>query len=226
MANIEEPTRISSPGRHRSCWPRFTNITTLPPPRGIDRSFLSVVSARRSACTFGPLALEDLSSWLYFTASSQNRNQTDENRRRGFAPSFGALQSTHLLIGAPENSWSVYLPVQHCLAQLDNVSSAGRNLRSLAMDVFDAPASWIVALISDSDLAGNYYNHPESLQLRDAGVLLGHGALVAEAWDLPFRILGALGSPWSLELLAGIPVKLTATGLALLGGPVDSAAKA
>jgi len=50
--------------------------------------------------------------------------------------------------------------------------------------------------------------------------------LVAEAWDLPFRILGALGSPWSLELLGSIPVKLTATGVALLGGPVDSAEKA
>ena len=224
MASIEEPIRISSPQRHTCRWPLFINLTKLPPPRGVDRSVLSVLASRRSAKTFGPLSCEDLSSWLYFTASSQDRNHEDENRNRGFAPSFGALQSTRVLVGTPENSWSLYLPDQHCLAQLDNVA-AGRKLRSLAMDLFEAPASCILALVSDSDLASNYYEHPESLQLREAGVLLGHGALVAEAWGLRFRILGSLGSPWSNELLANIPVKLTATGLALLGGPADDAAK-
>jgi hypothetical protein len=226
MASIEEPIRISSPKQHRCRWPRFTNLTKLPPPRGVDRSLLSILSTRRSATTFGPLSLEDLSSWLYFTASSQDRNREDENRKRGFAPSFGALQSTHFLVGTPANSWSLYLPAEHCLAHLDDVLAAGRNLRSLAMGLFEAPAACTLALVNDDDLVSDYYEHPESLQLREAGVLLGHGALVAEAWGLPFRILGALGSPWSNALLANVPVKLTATGIALLGGPSDRSVNA
>jgi hypothetical protein len=221
MGSIDNPIKIVSPRPHQSRWPQCVEASKLPPPRGIDRSFLSVLSHRRSATVFSEVSVHDISSWLYFSASCQEIGSPDTNRKRGFASSFGGLQSTHLLLGMSNGTWSLYLPSSHSLAPLENVQEAARDLRAHVMEIFEAPTACIVALVSDTDLAENYYQHPISLQLREAGVLLGHGALVAAALGLQFRILGALGHPWSNRMLGNVDVTLRATGLALLGGSGD-----
>jgi hypothetical protein len=60
--------------------------------------------------------------------------------------------------------------------------------------------------------------NPLSLLLRDAGVLLGHAALVAASLGLGFRILGSTGTPFVECLVSGLPFRPVATGLAWVGG--------
>jgi hypothetical protein len=59
------------------------------------------------------------------------------------------------------------------------------------------------------------YNHATSLVWRDAGVLIGHMALVAESLGLNFCPLGITGEPWVSEL--DKQGKLVGVGVALLG---------
>ena len=51
--------------------------------------------------------------------------------------------------------------------------------------------------------------------MRDAGVLLGHSALVAAALGLGFRILGSSGSPSSESIVCNLSFRPMATGLGL-----------
>lgn len=74
-----------------------------------------------------------------------------------------------------------------------------------------------VCLLSDCDLADAYYENYKPLLLRDAGVLLGHAALVASAHNLAFRILGRTGTTAAEKLIRNLPFRPMATGLALVG---------
>jgi hypothetical protein len=71
--------------------------------------------------------------------------------------------------------------------------------------------------VSDCDLAANYYENYLPLLFRDAGVLLGHAALVASAHGLPFRILGRTGTVTAESLVREVSFRPLATGLAVLG---------
>jgi hypothetical protein len=61
-----------------------------------------------------------------------------------------------------------------------------------------------------------HYEHPESLIWRDAGVLLGVMALVAEALKLNFCPLGISGEPY-LSAAFGTLGRLEGVGGAILG---------
>ena len=75
----------------------------------------------------------------------------------------------------------------------------------------------VVCLLSDCDLADAYYENYGPLLLRDAGVLLGHAALVASAHNLAFRILGRTGTSTAETLIPNLQFRPMATGLALVG---------
>jgi len=53
--------------------------------------------------------------------------------------------------------------------------------------------------------------------MRDAGVLLGHAALVASGAGIAFRILGATGSRLLEQLILDLPFDPVSAGLALVG---------
>ena len=94
----------------------------------------------------------------------------------------------------------------------------GLQIRNRALQLFRAPEATLVALLSDFDLAANYYENVSSLVLRDAGVLFGHGALVAAAMGISFRILGSMRGT---EIVGGLPFRSVASGLAWIGGKED-----
>ena len=75
-----------------------------------------------------------------------------------------------------------------------------------------------MVLLSDIDLISVYYERFRELLLKDAGVLLGHGSLVASALNLSFRILGSNGSPWAEQLILDVPFSTAAVGMAWIGG--------
>lgn len=81
----------------------------------------------------------------------------------------------------------------------------------------------VICLLSDCDLAANYYQNYVPLLFRDAGVLLGHAALVAAAHRLPFRILDRTGTTIAESLVTGLSFRPLATGLAVLGSKAQTA---
>jgi hypothetical protein len=219
MASTENrPRRLEIAGPYKRLLVPTVQETRLPPPGPIRSSFLSALSRRRSADAFTSISFEDLATWLHYTAILQAVNAEDSNRQRRFVASFGALHPAHIVLGKLDNTWSVYVPQKHALGDLDVDASAATALRADADSCFATNEAMLVALISDHDLASNYYDDPLSLILRDGGVLLGHAALVAAALGLAFRILGSTGTSAAEGLLKNLPFKPVAAGLAWIGG--------
>jgi hypothetical protein len=219
MASIDdEPSRLDVPGgKTRSPIPAVA-VAPLPKPASIRASFLLALAERRSAERFTPVPLSDLATWLYYCASVQSVHADDPNRQRRFVASFGALHPAHIVLGSPSGNWSAYLPERHALGELAIHEEASRRLRAKAMELFEAPEATLVALVSDVDLVSSYYEGAFGLMLRDAGVLLGHAALVAAGLGLGFRILGSRGSSALEDLIRDPPFTPLAAGLAWIGG--------
>jgi hypothetical protein len=216
MANIEEePIRRANSGcvkRHRL---PIVGRITLPGPRPIATSFILSLARRRSGEEFVGIDLGDLATWLYYCSSVQSVHSDDPNRQQRFVASFGALHPAHILLGDPSGKWFTYISDEHALGEVAVQTEDGLQIRNMALQLFRAPEATLVALLSDLDLAANYYENVSCLILRDAGVLLGHGALVAAALGISFRVLGLAGNG---QIVRGLPFRTVASGLAWIGG--------
>jgi hypothetical protein len=216
MTNIEEePSRLAEPRpTKRHCFPVIGKIA-LPEPGPIAASFILTLARRRSAEEFAAIQLPDLATWLYYCSSIQSVHSEDPNRQRRFVPSFGALHPAHVLLGEPSGKWFTYVSDEHALGEITVHTETALQVRNRALRLFKAPEATLVALVSDLDLTAGYYENVSGLILRDAGVLFGHGALVAAALGISFRILGSAGS--SL-IVRELPFRGVASGLAWIGG--------
>jgi hypothetical protein len=66
---------------------------------------------------------------------------------------------------------------------------------------YNTSAATLVVLLANEDLVSAYYENARDLVAREAGVLLGHGSLVAASLGLAFRILGGSGGPWAEQMM-------------------------
>ena len=218
MASIEiDPIRLETPGSYSRRPMPAKREMPLPPPVQHGGSFRAALLRRRSAAAFDPIPSSDLATWLYYTASVQSINSEDRNRQQRCVGSFGALHPAHILLGEPNGMWTVYVAERHTLGELTVDAAVADALRAKAQQHFLSEHATLVALLSDWDLAVNYYQNPLCLMLRDGGVLFGHAALVAAALGLSFRILGSTGTPFTERLVSNISFKPTAVGLAWIG---------
>ena len=193
-------------------------VELLPPPVLPNAPFRQVLGRRRSGSEFLSANRDELSSWLHLTASTQAIDANDPNRQLRYAPSPGALHPAQVVLGFPGDAWSVYLAGPHGLGDLAVNPEASSLLHAAVSEIYPRGRAVVVLLLSDADLLDAYYAFGDILLYRDAGVLQGHAALAAAALGLSYRILGSLGRPWSEQLIAGVPFRAVATGLALLGG--------
>jgi len=216
MANIEEePIRLATPGCVERRRLPIVGRIALPEPRPIATSFILSLARRRSAEEFVRIDPADLATWLYYCSSVQSVHSDDRNRQRRFVPSFGGLHPAHILLGDPSGKWFTYISDEHSLGEVVVQVEDGLEIRNRALQLFGTSEATLVALLSDLDLAANYYENVSCLILRDAGVLLGHGALVAAALGISFRILGLSGNA---QILRELPFRTVASGLAWIGG--------
>ena len=219
MANTEEePTRLAKPGRTKRRPLPVVRKIALPEPFPLATSFILALAERRSAERFAPINLSDLATWLYYCSSVQSVHSDDRNRQQRFVGSFGALHPAHILLGNPDGKWFTYVSDEHVLGELIVDAEVAFELRDKAEQLFAAPEATLVSLISDTELAANYYEKASGLILRDAGVLLGHAALVAAALGIGFRILGSTGGTLLEKIVCDLPFRAMASGLAWIGG--------
>ena len=118
---------------------------------------------------------------------------------------------------------SVYDSRAHALARLKRPVSTLRRFVSHVSDAVPPEQGTIVWLVAQPQRTQNYYRAPESLLWRDAGVLIGVMAVVADALDLAFCPVGATGDPHIGHILGTRP-SAYGFGGAILGRRVASGA--
>lgn len=218
MENIESETvRLEKSGNYQRRSLPSQKVVHLPQPSHSSLLFSEALRRRRSADFFLRLSDEGLSNFLYDVASLQQLNSSDRNRQKRYVPSMGALHPAHVLLYRPGNGWFVYLPECHALGLLNVNVDAATKVRNIVSEHYPSESATLICLLSDCELAANYYQHYISLLLKDAGVLLGHASLVAAAHNLAFRILGRNGLHAVDTLVPDLPFKSLPSGLALLG---------
>ncbi len=188
------------------------------PVEKVEREFLDVVLARRSANNFSPLTILEVSKVLYWSTKIQSF-QTDE---RGFvltkrtSPSGGARHPIDLLVSntAPikERGLFYYNPVDHTLGEL----SISEKLRldffhevSENLLIQDACLIWFSIQTSKTS---SKYENPESLYWKDTGALLYCIQLIATYLGFKSCPMGTLANS-SFNRLFDSPLLISGGGI-------------
>jgi len=166
----------------------------------------------------GELSLEDLGDFLWLACRSRSSRPSEygPNQESRPHPSAGALHPIHVLMASDATAIHRYDPVQHALFELPASAGNARHVIDAATSSLELVRGSVLALVAEPGKTGSKYEDPDSLVLRDAGVVLGYMSFIAEALGLAFCPLGITGSP---GLTQGLPAAgaLRAVGLAVLG---------
>lgn len=200
------------------CWPKgeieyLTNPTSFP-----VNSFFEVISSRRSRRIFGQVDSNTLATLLWLTCREQARG----NSNFGFpltkrpTPSAGAIHPIHILVNKHQDSgWVRYIADKHALAEIPSDMISSAEIRVALQNVLSPQHGTLILFVAEPAKTFAKYDHGCSLVWRDAGVLLGHIGLAAEALGLNFCPLGITGEPWANQL--DQQGSLVGVGMALLG---------
>lgn len=197
-------------------WGRSAVESLSVPHDLIFPNFDQVVSSRRTQRTFGTLDRDQLASFFWYscrvTAIGSNSLGFPVTQRP--TPSAGAIHPIHFVVGDEHGGWSRYVPEDHVLAGIGGTQRFG-GLCQQVRQVLDPQSGILLLFVAEPGKTFSKYDHAMSLVWRDAGVLIGHMALVAESLSLNFCPLGITGEPWISEL--DEQGKLVGVGVALLG---------
>lgn len=178
----------------------------------------TTLARRRSVHARGPLTLSALGALLWHTC----RTLTVAASPYGFelqqrpTPSAGAIHPVHLILQAPgTGGWARYNPRAHRLELLGSAGGVLENLHTRVAELIGPSAGTVLAFVAEPGLTAAKYEQVNSLIWRDAGVLQGVLAIIAEALLIDMCLLGATGDPW-VGALAD-QGKLKGVGLAVLG---------
>ena len=212
-----EPERKRCPVEHvggLTC--SIRGVRTLPrnfllPPADL----FDVFERRASRREFNEIDEQDISTLLWVT---QRHIGGEEDRVKRPLPTAGALASVRtFVIGAGGEAW-LYVPTGHKAAVLDVEAAIGRAIRAEAQRFLSVGKAAVMIYAADRKLISSYYDYPESLVLRESGILLSGMSLASEALGLAFCPLGTLGKAW-LDMLLGDGEKVVIPGgAALVGG--------
>lgn len=219
---LGNPTPHREPKQYRPINWQVGEVNYLPIPEpSINASFEKVISTRRSRRTFGPISTKDLGALLWMSCRVAQKG----HQELGFpltlrpAASAGAIHPIHVIANAPTDSkWWLYNPNEHRLEHLEKTDAALANVRSMLENLVPLGDATILLFAAEPGKTAAKYADACSLIWRDAGVLLGHLSLAAEALSLSFCPLGITGDEWAKKLnqqgyLAGV-------GMALVGSMV------
>lgn len=189
------------------------------PPTDIVLPALNTILDRRKTTRhFGPLLEHELSYWLWFIGRETGRGHSEF----GFplttrpVPSAGAIHPIHILISDLEkNCWHRYIPDQHALASLSTFGPCISELHQRINQLVEVQNGVVIWLLAEPEKTGAKYANPCSLIWRDAGVLLGQMALVAEGLEINFCPLGITGQDHMSAL--DRQQRLTGVSFAILG---------
>lgn len=215
------------PRRHELPCEEFRYATSsdfiaLPrPARHATKNFFSVVEHRRTRREFGHLDVMRLSSFLWWSAHTRHADRLPSGFIWEHRPtlSAGGRHPADILVFRPAKSgWRLYLyeAMTHRLVALTINELLLRAFVANVARIVNPMRGTIIWLAAQPIRTFSKYRWGDSLVWRDAGVLIGHMALVAEALDLNFCPLGTTGEPHLFRLL-GAKGKVFGVGGGLLG---------
>jgi SagB-type dehydrogenase family enzyme len=163
-----------------------------------------VLRSRRSRQAAGPLPDIALGTLLWHTSKTWESSGALERWEHRGVPSAGGCHPIDILVtnrsGRPGELFR-YDPIAHGLTEVPH--SGDSELRDLVAEMRGATGSEGTLLLYGAHIARttSKYANAESLIWRDAGVLIGIMALVAEALGVHCTPLGPTGEPYLSRLL-------------------------
>lgn len=214
-----EPMPRHTPAPYSPLHWRQGPITPLEPVGNVAVADLNtVLQRRRTRREFEPLSLSLLGQLLGLSCQTHAVRASpfgfDQELRA--CPSAGALHPIHVLCQRePGGMWERYDPLSHALVGVLDSLDLARAARTCADSIVTSTGATLLALVAEPGRTEAKYAHPESLVWRDAGVVIGYLALVAEALGLSLCPLGTTGNAFVSPLAAG--GGLEGVGLLLVG---------
>lgn len=200
-------------------WPSGTSILLPPRSSPLVVDVVQMMEQRSTKRTFSrELSLQALGEFLWLACRSRSSwpSMYGPNQESRPHPSAGALHPTHVLIGRDGGVLQRYDPSAHTLIEVIGSEAGSAEAFRAARASLELGRGCVLALVAEPGKTGAKYEHPDSLVLRDAGVVLGYMSVVAEALGLAFCPLGITGENLVVQ---GLPSAgaLRGVGLAVVG---------
>lgn len=131
-------------------------------------------------------------------------------------PSAGAIHPIHLVMQVPGSAdWARYNPITHTLDVMGSSAAVLGSVYAEASRLVEMQSGSLLLFIAEPAMTAAKYQDADSLVWRDAGVMQGALAFVAEALGLNYCLLGITGDPWVGQLAE--QHELVGVGVAALG---------
>ena len=200
-------------------WPSGTLIQLPPRSSSLVVDMVQMMEQRSTKRTFScELSLQSLGEFLWLACRSRYSwpSVYGPNQESRPHPSAGAMHPTHVLIGRDGGVLQRYDPSAHALVEVRGSEAGSAEAFRAVRASLELGRGCVLALVAEPGKTGAKYERPDSLVLRDAGVVLGYMSVVAEALGLAFCPLGITGENLVTQ---GLPrsAELRGVGLAVLG---------
>lgn len=181
-----------------------------------DVTINKIVENRRTLRDFKKLEIYQLGSVLWLTHKILSFDDCGLSFPISYRPvaSAGAIHPITILVNTENDEWFKYDGLAHALRRLAN-SADLVGLRESIKNILDPQDGIILFFVAEPGKTLSKYSNGISLIWRDAGVILGHIALLAESYGLSYCPLGLTGDDWVKKI--DIDNKLAGVGMAIIG---------
>lgn len=214
-----DPSNADSAAHSEHIW-NISSYVDLPrnfsPP---ITDLFAVLEKRRSRRVFSEINTPTLSTLLWFSQRHTGTFPSPSNRVSTPIATFGGLASVRTLVLQPDLTCWIYDPTLHRAGIIKSDDNVGQLqlIRREAGEFFSIGNGAILLFAASRSYVNSFYTEPESLVLREAGILTGTIALIAEALNLAFCPLGTSGGEWLCPLLSATEEIIVPAGAAVIG---------
>ena len=176
-----------------------------------------LLEVRKSRRKFEEMSTQDISTMLWFTQRQTAAILGTTDRVKSPIATAGALASVRTVVLNPHKEAWVYDATKHQADILSVPIDMCNQIRTSASEILNVGKGSLLLFFACRPLVTKYYESPESLVLREAGVLLGTLSLVAEALEYSFCPLGTVAEDWLLTILSVHRELIIPAGAAVVG---------
>lgn len=201
-------------------WPSGRTVQLPPRSASLTVDMVTLMELRQTRRSFNrEMDLQALGEFLWLACRSRSSRPSPfgPNQESRPHPSAGALHPIHVLLGRDGPLLTRYDPALHALVEVLGSEAGATEAIRAARSSLELDQGWVIALVAEPGKTGSKYEHPDSLVLRDAGVVLGYMSIVAEALGLAFCPLGITGEERLTQGLTTSAKELRGVGLAVVG---------